>query len=243
LASFEETLRLRPDYPKARTNRAIAWLQMGDYERGWPEYEWRWQTEDFTPRSFRQPRWDGSPLEGRTILLHTEQGLGDTIQFIRYAPLVQQRGGVVLVEAAARLLPLLARCPGIDRLVARGTPLPAFDVETPLLSLPALFGTTLQTVPAAIPYLSAEPERLAHWRGELQGAAGLKIGIAWRGSASYRGDRQRSIPLRHFGPTPVSTWATPCASWGGTTTPSRAFVRRSNCVLTMPVLSTIWAWL
>jgi len=198
LAGFAEALRLRPDYPKARTNRAMAWLQMGDYERGWPEYEWRWQTEDFTPRSFPQPRWDGSYLERRTILLHAEQGLGDTIQFVRYAPLVQARGGVVLVEAPARLLPLLARCPGIDRLMPRGAPLPEFDVEAPLLSLPALFHTTLDTVPAPIPYLSAEPERLARWRGELRALSGLKIGIAWRGSPTYRGDRQRSMPLRHF---------------------------------------------
>jgi tetratricopeptide (TPR) repeat protein len=197
---FAEALRLRPDYPKARTNLAMAWLQMGDYERGWPEYEWRWQTEDFTPRSFRQPRWDGAPLAGRAILLHAEQGLGDTIQFIRYAPLVQERGGVVLVEAPARLLPLLTRCPGIDRLTARGAPLPEFDVEAPLLSLPALFNTTLDTVPAPIPYLSAEPERLAHWRGEVRALSGLKIGIGWRGSPTYRGDRQRSMPVRHFGP-------------------------------------------
>ncbi|HEY7310260.1 MAG TPA: tetratricopeptide repeat protein [Gemmataceae bacterium] len=200
LAAFAEALRLRPDYPKARTNRALALLQTGDFEQGWREYEWRWRTDDFTPRNFGKPRWDGTPLEGRTILLHAEQGLGDTLQFIRYAPLVQQRGGVVLVEAPPRLLPLLERCPGIDRLVARGAALPDFDVEAPLLSLPDLVGTTAATIPAPIPYLSADPERTARWGAELQAVAGFKVGIAWQGSRTYRGDRQRSIALRHFAP-------------------------------------------
>jgi Flp pilus assembly protein TadD len=200
LAAFAEALRLRPDYPKARTNRALALLQTGDFEQGWREYEWRWRTDDFTPREFGKPRWDGTPLEGRTILLHAEQGLGDTLQFIRYAPLVRQRGGVVLVEAPPRLLPLLQRCPGIDRLVARGALLPAFDVEAPLLSLPGLLGTTAATVPAPIPYLSADPERRARWGAELRALPGFKVGIAWQGSRTYRGDPQRSIPLRHLEP-------------------------------------------
>jgi tetratricopeptide (TPR) repeat protein len=200
LAAFAEALRLRPDYPKARTNRALALLQMGDYEQGWPEYEWRWQTDDSRARHLGRPRWDGSPLGGRIILLHVEQGLGDTLQFIRYAALVKERGGVVLVEAPKRLAPLLSRCPGIDRLVERGTPLPVFDVEAPLLSLPAIFRTTPQTVPAPIPYLTAEPELRARWGAELRALPGFKIGIAWQGSPTYRGDRLRSIPLRHFEP-------------------------------------------
>jgi hypothetical protein len=200
LTAFAEALRLRPDYPKARTNRALALLQTGDYEQGWREYEWRWRTDDFTLRDFGRPRWDGSSLKGRVILLHAEQGLGDTLQFIRYAPLVQQRGGVVVVEAPPRLLPLLGRCPGIDRLVARGAALPEFDVEAPLLSLPALFGTTAATIPAPIPYLSTDPQRGEHWSVELRALAEFKVGIAWQGSPTYRGDRQRSVPLRHFEP-------------------------------------------
>jgi hypothetical protein len=148
----------------------------------------------------------------RTILLHAEQGLGDTLQFIRYAPLVQQRGGEVVVECQETLLPLLATCPGIDQLVARGAPLPAFDTHAPLLSLPGILGTTLTTIPANIPYLTADPGLREQWRHELSslgdaaplGDAGrrpaFKVGIAWQGNPQYPNDRQRSIPLARFAP-------------------------------------------
>lgn len=198
LFRLEEALRLAPRHAEAHKNRAIVWLQQGDYARGWSEFEWRWHCRDFTPRRFVQPRWDGLPLAGRTILLHAEQGLGDTIQFIRYAPLVHARGGRVLFECPAALHPLLRGFPGIDGLLAKGGPLPAFDVEAPLLSLPALFGTTLDTVPAAVPYLTADTGLVERWRQELRSVPGFKVGIAWAGSPKYRADRQRSIPLRHF---------------------------------------------
>ncbi len=102
-------------------------------ERGFQGYEWRWKCKECPPRSFPQPRWDGSALAGRTILLHAEQGLGDTLQFVRYAPLVQQRGGRVILECQKPLLQILQRCPGIDQLVPGGSPLPAFDLYAPLL--------------------------------------------------------------------------------------------------------------
>jgi hypothetical protein len=171
----------------------LAYLLQGDFTQGWPEYEWRWRMKEAVCRSFSSPRWDGSPLQGRRILLYAEQGLGDTLQLIRYAPLVQERGGVVLGEVPAALLPLLRRCPGIDQLLPTGAALPAFDVQTPLLSLPALLHTTLDTFPAAVPYLSAEPQRLQRWGQELRGLHGFKIGIAWQGSPKYRDDRHRSI--------------------------------------------------
>src|SRR5262249_35721407 len=136
VASYGEALRLQPDHVDAHYNRGTAWLLLGNFKEGWPEYEWRWRRKQFSRRSFPKPLWDGSPLAGRTILLHAEQGLGDTVHFIRYAPLVKQRGGTVLVECQKALLPLLARCAGIDRLVGRGDPLPAFDVQAPLLGLP-----------------------------------------------------------------------------------------------------------
>ena len=195
LASYDEAVRLNPNYADAHRNRAPLWLLRGDFERGWPEYEWRWHCQGLTMASFRQPLWDGGPLEGRTILVHAEQGLGDTLQFIRYAPLVQQRGGRVLVQCQPALLSLLGSCPGVDQLLAQGENLPEFDVHAPLLSLPGIFRTDLATIPAQVPYLAADRQLVEHWRTELdsltvhrgQATPGrsLKIGIAWQGNPKH----------------------------------------------------------
>jgi hypothetical protein len=175
-------------------------LLSGDFERGWAEYEWRWKTKDCPRRNFSQATWDGQPLDGKTILLHAEQGLGDVIQVVRYAALVKRRGGVVVVECPRPLLSLLANCEGIDRLVGRGEELPSFDVQASLLSLPGIFHTTLEDLPATIPYLFADPGLAQRWRQELDRIAGFKIGIAWQGSLQNRNDRDRSIPLDCFEP-------------------------------------------
>jgi tetratricopeptide (TPR) repeat protein len=198
LAEFDEAIRLKPDLANAHWNRALAWLLRGDFTRGWQEHEWRFRRNRELLRSFREPLWDGSRLDGRTILLHAEQGLGDAIQFIRYAALVKKRCGQVVVECPPRLVQLLTGCPGIDQLVARGSPLPYFDVQAPLSSLPLLFRTSLETVPAAVPYLFADPELVKLWRQDLASLPGFKIGIAWQGNPSYIHDRRRSIPLAHF---------------------------------------------
>ena len=200
LASYQQALRLQPNAASAHWNRALVWLQSGDFEHGWPEYEWRWQRKHSPPRPFPQPLWDGSPLHGRAILLHMEQGLGDMLQFIRYAPLVKRRGGRVIVECPPVLLSLFASCAGIDHLVPEGEPLPEFAVQAPLMSLPGLLGTTLQTIPAEVPYLSAASERIAYWRRQLASVPALKIGIAWQGNPRHRWDRHRSIPLVQFAP-------------------------------------------
>jgi len=167
LDAYDTAIRLKPDYPDAHWNRSLNWLLLGDFERGWPAYEWRWRCKRTGPApNFSQPRWDGSPLNGRTILLCSEQGLGDTLQFVRYAPLVQALGGNVVLRCQRSLVPILASLTGVSRLIAEGDPLPDFDLYAPLMSLPAILGTTLATVPANVPYLAAEPERVAHW-GEV----------------------------------------------------------------------------
>lgn len=200
LAHFDQSVQLAPNFAAAHANRAQVWMLLGHYRRGWPEYEWRWQLPGMHLPPLQRPLWDGAPLAGRTILLWTEQGVGDTLQFIRYAALVQKMGARVLLAAPSSLLPLLRSCPGIDQLLPREEPLPEFDVHAPLPSLPGIFGISLATVPAPIPYLQADPGLIQHWRREIGSAETFKIGIAWQGSPSYPGDLHRSIPLRHFAP-------------------------------------------
>jgi len=199
LACFDRALQLNPGYADAHTNRALAWLLTGSFAQGWPEYEWRWKTKQLPPRSFPQPCWDGSPLDGQTILLYAEGGLGDTLHFIRYAPLVKNRGGTVLVACQQPLLRILETCAGIDRLVAQDSKLPPFDVQASLLSLPGLFGTTLATIPCQVPYLFANTKLVEHWRQELADIQAFKVGIAWQGGPQTPHDRQRSVALAHFG--------------------------------------------
>jgi tetratricopeptide (TPR) repeat protein len=200
MASQEEALRLRPGFADAHYSRGLALLLQGDFEHGWPEYEWRWQRPGHEPRVFAAPLWDGTPLQGRTILLHAEQGLGDTIQFLRYAPLVQERGGTVVVECQPALLALAATCPGIEQLLPQGAPLPAFEVHAPLLSLPSILGTTLAHVPADIPYLRARPDLIEQWRRQLDEPGTFNVGIAWQGNPAFPQDHLRSFPLKELAP-------------------------------------------
>jgi tetratricopeptide (TPR) repeat protein len=200
LTSYQIALWLDPHSASAHWNRSLAWLQAGNFEQGWPEYEWRWKRQKAKPHPFRQPLWDGSSLDGRTIVLHLEQGTGDTFQFIRYAPLVKQRGGTVVLHCPANLIPLLSRCKGIDRLVPDGAELPQGDTQAPLMSLPGIFRTTLATVPATVPYLFVDEARVESWRGHLCSLAGFKVGIAWQGNRNHAWDHHRSVPLSAFAP-------------------------------------------
>jgi hypothetical protein len=217
---YRRALELKPDLAGVRWNRSLLWLLRGDFERGWQEYEWRQRAiPEFTTRHFPQPLWDGSAFVGRTLLLIAEQGLGDALHFIRYVPWVKERGGTVIVECLPELLRVLACVPGIDRLVPRGSPLPPFDVQMPLMSLPRLFETALSNIAANVPYLWADPRFVGYWRGEPKKDEGgrmkdekksesdlsfilhpssFQVGIAWQGSPTYRYDRQRSIPLACF---------------------------------------------
>jgi tetratricopeptide (TPR) repeat protein len=201
LACYDLALCFDPQSVSTHWNRSLAWLQAGDFARGWPEYEWRWRRPGAQPRlSTDRPPWDGSPLEGRTILLWCEQGLGDALQFARYAPLVQRRGGRVVLHCPGILRALFGTLPGIDHLAAEGEPLPPFDVHAPLLSLPGLLGTTLATVPADVPYLAADPALIETWGQRLAAVPGFRVGIAWQGNPHHKWDHFRSVPLGAFAP-------------------------------------------
>ncbi len=196
---FEQALRLKPDDAQALCGLGTVWLSMGDFAAGWAAYEHRVGCPQFNTFQFPQPLWDGSPLADRTLLIHCEQGLGDTLQFIRYVKLAEERGNKIIVAAQPALIPLLAQS-GFTGLVPRNGPLPAFDVHAPLMSLPNIFRTTEQTVPRDVPYLAADEERTARWREKLSQFHGLKVGIAWQGRMPFTSDRMRSIALEQFAP-------------------------------------------
>ncbi|MGQ9369655.1 tetratricopeptide repeat protein [Azospirillum sp. ST 5-10] len=200
-ACFARALEERPADAGLHWNRAFACLLAGDYAEGWAEFEWRRADDRAQPpwRRFAQPTWRGGDVAGRRLFLYAEQGLGDTLQFVRYVPLAAARGARVVLEVPRPLLGLLGGLPGVERLIARGDPLPDCDLECPLMSLPRAFGTTLETVPAAVPYLRADPERAARWRERLRGT-GPAVGLVWAGNPSFPGDRLRSPGLRALRP-------------------------------------------
>ena len=200
VACYDRALELNPSSPEAHKNRGIARLQLGDFLGGWDDYEWRWQCVELSGRRLAQPLWDGSLLAGKGILLHAEQGLGDTLQFVRYAPLVRERGGRVIVACQRALLPLLRGCRGIDELVTFDNAASAYEVHAPLMSLPRIFGATLETIPADVPYIEPDARLVDYWRNDLNSFGGFKIGIAWQGSPEFRFDRLRSVPLINFAP-------------------------------------------
>jgi len=197
LASYDRAIAIQPEFPEAHWNAASLRLLTGDFERGWAEYEWRWKykTMAIAKRDFTQPHWGGEPIEGKTILLHGEQGLGDAIQFCRYAPLVAERGARVILEVDRRLQTLMSSLDGVAQVLPVGDPLPEFDVHCPLLSLPRAFHTLLETVPSRTPYLHSPPERLAKWSSRLGPKHGLRVGLIWSGNPAHHRDHARSIEL------------------------------------------------
>ena len=200
LDHFQKAIDGKQDYADAHMNRALSYLITGDLARGWAEYEWRWKCKEFNPRRFPQPRWQGEPLEGRRIFLITEQGFGDSFQFVRYAKAVKERGGEVWVRCPKPLLSLIRCCEGVDGVTAEGEPPPPFDTYIELLSLPLIFGTRAETIPRETPYIIPDPALVEYWRRDLGCIRAFKVGVQWQGSTKYRGDRQRSIPLAHFAP-------------------------------------------
>lgn len=203
IASHRSALALDERNADVRLNLAVAELAAGDWLNGWRHYGWRRGAKQFAGRyrTHAQPLWQGeAAISGRTILLHAEQGFGDTIMFARYAPLVAARGARVVLEVQPRLKRLLEQLGGVAQVVATGEALAAYDLQCPLAGLPLAFGTTPETVPAAKPYLVAPDDSAGKWRQKLAALRRPLIGIAWSGSAAYGKDRTRSISLEELGP-------------------------------------------
>jgi tetratricopeptide (TPR) repeat protein len=198
IAQYRTAIRLKPDFAEAHTSLAHALLQSGEFAEGWAEYEWRWQTRSMLAgrRGFTQPQWRGEPGDGRVLLIHAEQGFGDTLQFCRFAPAAAARGFQVILEVQKPLVRLLRGMREVA-VIGRGEPLPPFDLHAPLLSLPWALGLTLEGLPGPVPYLQPDPALAVHWRRRLGApTAGPLVGLAWAGShtvANAAIDRRRSI--------------------------------------------------
>jgi len=203
IASYDRALDLRPRHVMAHCNAAALRLLTGDFERGWAHYDWRWLKKSVIPakRNFSQPAWNGGePIAGKTILIHSEQGLGDTIQFCRYVPLVAARGARVIFEVQTPLQALMASLDGAAQVVPKGSPLPVLDLHCPLVSLPLAFGTRLETIPSTTGYLSAQAQHVTAWQSRLEGKRRPRIGLTWSGNRGHERDWERSIGLRTLVP-------------------------------------------
>ncbi|AFY62703.1 tetratricopeptide repeat protein [Synechococcus sp. PCC 6312] len=201
LRAYEKALEIDPSYANGHQNYSLALLLAGNYAQGWQEYEWRWRAkgpDNRPPRPFTQPIWDGQDLNGKTILIHSEQGFGDTIQFVRYATIAAAKGGRVIVECQGPLVSLVRTVPGVAAVIPRGADLPDFDTHAATLSLPYILKTTVETIPNQVPYLRADVVSLP--LPTPQKPVRLKVGIAWAGSPGNRNDHRRSCPLHHWLP-------------------------------------------
>ena len=196
--SYNHTISLKPNYAQAYWNKSLLHLLLQDFENGWELYEWRWKKPDFTSpqRNFTQPLWLGlDSLANKTILLHAEQGLGDTIQFCRYAALVKKSGAKVLLEVPKSLMELLKDLDGVDHLLEQGMPLPDFDYHCPLLSLPLAFKTVMNSIPSPRPYLRCNDGKLEIWNQRLGDKLKPRFGLVWSGNTAHKHDRNRSLAL------------------------------------------------
>jgi tetratricopeptide (TPR) repeat protein len=203
IAAFRKAIALRPDDPAAHFHLSGVLLLTGNFSDGWREYEWRLLKPDFGIAStqFPHPRWTGQDLAGKRILLHAEQGAGDTIQFSRLAALLAQRGAQTILACPPPLLRLLRSLDGVSHLITNTQTAADFDYHCYLLSLPLLLGLNLQTIPANVPYLHAQPDSAEHWRSRLLPLGNRKkIGLVWAGNPNHSNDHNRSIPLSAFAP-------------------------------------------
>lgn len=201
IACYRQAVRLDPSFAEAHLNLGMASLLVGRFQEGWLEYEWRLKVPGARPARFRKPLWDGSRPEGLRVLLTMEQGLGDAIQFVRYVPLLAERGAVVYLECHWRLAPLLRSVQGLTGLVPAGTQPPEFDVHLPLMSLPRVFGTDLSSIPARVPYLEVPGEWTERWGTWIrERARGLRIGLCWASNAEGKNAVVRSMHLKEMAP-------------------------------------------
>jgi hypothetical protein len=198
LQCYDQALALDPGYAEAYWNKALALLQVGRFSEGWVLHESRWAKPSFQPivRHFPQPIWDGSfSIAGKTVLLHAEQGLGDTLQFVRYVELLQEFGARIVLEVQVPLVSLINGLFAVEALIKQGDPLPPFDFHCPLMSLPLAFQTTLSSIPIAITYIKSSHEKEHVWAEKLGSTSGLRVGLVWSGDPRHQNDKHRSIPL------------------------------------------------
>ena len=205
ISHFREAVRVQPRLAEAHWNLSLALLVKGKFDEGWKEHEWRFlrgKRSTIYPHRFGIPLWDGSPFIGKRLFVHSEQGLGDTLQFIRYLPMVKRSGGTVIFETLRPLLGVMSGFPGIDKLVEISPNrryVEDCDYYVPLMSLPMLFATEIPTIPSNIPYIFADPENVEQWKNRIN-KKGYKIGIVWAGKPEHENDGNRSCELEHFLP-------------------------------------------
>jgi hypothetical protein len=201
LEHYDTAIFLRPDYAVGHFNRALVWLKQGRFREGWAEYEWRWACGLVKGPEVPCPRWDGSPLDGRSIFIHTEQGIGDVLQFARLLRTLEATSGRVVLACQKPLHALLRSLPDVDEWFPVDEPGKiTFDLYSPLLSLPWLLGIDEATLPRDVPYIAAEPDRVERWGRRIEELPGFRVGLCWQGSPTFKTDSLRSIALEEFAP-------------------------------------------
>ncbi len=198
---FRRSIALSPDLPEPHMCLAMTLLRLGQFGEGWREYEWRWKSsaQQFAKKLRTEPQWDGRSLQGRSLLVESEQGIGDVLQFVRYVEVLDRQGERVFFHCPQVLVPLLKTCTSFGNAVSSEAP-PKCDLRVSLLSLPNVLGTTLETVPQNVPYLRVPDDRIEAWNGRLKSRGALRIGVVWQGNTTYLDDRQRSYSLQKYGP-------------------------------------------
>lgn len=193
MAAIDTAIALDPENGSAHFARSMLLLLLGRLAEGWKEYEWRWRTTILVSRPFPQPRWTGKPFPGKSLFIHTEQGMGDLLNFVRFMPAVKALGGTVIVEIQPELVRLLDGFPGIDAISERGGPPPPTDLQLPLLDIPSVLGVTLENLPQESSYLTAPAAKVEAWRSRLAGDKAFKVGLVWAGNPDHANDKRRSV--------------------------------------------------